>query len=115
MVKRAAIIWPAVLAVMALGVDPVANATPTPACLQSPGPGCGRHAFLADMGAAGFTGTNGQSVEVAQGIDLCDLVNEGFSRDTMASDFARLHPELAPDRAGQIVDIAIRDLCPWNH
>jgi hypothetical protein len=114
--RRAGIVGIAGLAVIALGVDPVAHATPpTPDCLQSQGPGCGRRAFLADLSAAGFTGTNGQSVELAEGIDLCDLMNEGFSRGTITGDFARLHPEIPPDRAAQVVDIAIRDLCPWNH
>jgi Protein of unknown function (DUF732) len=115
MVLRTGMVGMGVLAAAALGVAPVANAIPTPACLQSPAPGCGRHAFLTDVTAAGITNVDGQSVELAQGIDLCDLMNEGFSGDLMASDFARMHPELGPDGARQMVNIAIRDLCPWNH
>jgi Protein of unknown function (DUF732) len=113
--RWAEILCMAGLAVVASGGDPVASAAPTPNCLQTQGPGCGRNAFLADMNAAGFTPTNGQSVELAQGIDLCDLMNEGFGRGQITGDFARLHPEIGPDRAAQVVDIAIRDLCPWNH
>jgi Protein of unknown function (DUF732) len=113
--RRARVIGMAGLAVMTLGVDPVANAAPNPDCLATQGPGCGRRAFVADMTAAGFTPTNGKSIEVAQGLDLCDLMNEGFNRGTITGDFARLHPEITADEAAQIVDISVRDLCPWNH
>ena len=113
--RRAGIVGMTSLAVMALGVDPVAHAVPTPDCLQAQGPGCGRSAFVADMTAAGFTNTNGKSVELAQGLDLCDLMNAGFNRGTITGDFARMHPELGPDGAAQVVAIAVRDLCPWNH
>jgi Protein of unknown function (DUF732) len=115
MVVRAATLGMTLLAATGIGIAPVANATPTPACLEQPSPGCGRHAFLADVAAAGITNRNGQSVEVAQGIDLCDLMDEGFSSRDMAADFARMHPGLGPDGANQMVNIAIRDLCPWNH
>lgn len=114
-VARVGIAGMAVMAVVGLGVEPVANASPTPNCLQTQGPGCGRNAFIADVTAAGFTGTNGKAIELAQGVDLCDLMNEGFNRGQITGDFARIHPELAPGEAAQIVDIAVRDLCPWNH
>lgn len=115
MVWRAGIVGMAVLAFPAWGVEPEANAVPTPPCLQAPAPGCGRHNFLADMGAAGISNIDGQSVEWSQGIDLCDLMNEGFNGRDLAGDVARLHPELGPDGSTQMVNIAIRDLCPWNH
>ena len=112
--RRVGIVGLAVLAAIALGADPIANAAPTPACLQAPGPGCGGRAFLADMGASGITDSNGPSVELAQGRDMCDLMDEGISRGNMASQFAALHPGLGPDGSAQVVGIAIRDLCPWH-
>src|ERR1700761_965532 len=81
----------AILAVTALGIDPEANAAPSP-CPQGPapgpGPGCGRHAFLADVSAAGFGNGNGDSVAIQQGLDICGLMDAGLSRQNMVSQFA---------------------------
>jgi len=112
--QRVGIVCMAGWAVMALSVEPVAYANPAPDCLQAQGPGCGRRAFLADLAAAGITDSNGQPIELAQGLDLCDLMNEGYGRANITGDFVRMHPEIGPDHATQIVDIAVRDLCPWN-
>lgn len=61
--RRVGMVGMAVLAAMALGAGPDANAGPAPGCPQGPapgpGPGCGRRAFLADIGAAGFGDSNG--------------------------------------------------------
>jgi len=108
----------AVLAALALGSDPAANAAPSPACLQgpapTPGPGCGRRAFLTDINAAGLGDNNGGVDELDQGFDICGLMDSGLSRQKMLSQFAALNPGLGPDGAAQVVRIAIRDLCPWH-
>jgi len=108
----------AVLAAMALGADPDANAAPTPGCPQGhapgPGPGCGRRTFLADISAAGYGDSNGNQVALDQGLDICGLMDAGLSRRNMVSQFAAVNPALGPDGAAQVVGIAIRDLCPWH-
>jgi Protein of unknown function (DUF732) len=116
--RRVAVVGAAVLAALALGSDPEANATPSPACLQgptpTPGPGCGRRAFLTDIAAAGLGDNNGGVDELDQGFDICGLMDSGLSRQKMVSQFAALNPGLGPDGAAQVVRIAIRDLCPWH-
>jgi hypothetical protein len=108
----------AVLAAMAFGADPDANAGPAPGCPQGPaqGPdsGCGRRAFLADIAAAGLGNSNGGSVELAQGLDICGLMDAGLNRQEMVNQFSVANPALGPDGAAQVVGIAIRDLCPWH-
>ena len=117
--RRVGIVGMAVLAAMALGADPDANATgPAPGCPQGPapgpGPGCGRRALLADIGAAGFTDSNCNLVALDQGLDICALMDAGLSRQNMVNQFWTANPALGPDGAAQVVRIAIRDLCPWH-
>ena len=108
----------AILAAMALGADPDANAGPVPGCPQGrtpgPGPGCGQRAFLADIRAAGLGNSNGGLEALDQGWDMCGLMDAGLSRQKMVSQFAALNPALGPGGAAQVVGIAIRDLCPWH-
>jgi hypothetical protein len=111
--RRVGIVGVAVLAAVALGADPDANANPTPGCERVPGPGCGRRAFLADIRAAGFTDSNGDSEELDEGEDICGLMDAGLSRQNMVNQFWADNPALGPDGAAQVVRIAIRDLCPW--
>jgi Protein of unknown function (DUF732) len=111
--RRVGIVGVAVLAAMALGPDPGANADPTPGCEQVPGPGCGRRAFLADVHAAGLGDSNGDLEALDQGEDMCGLMDAGVSRQLMVNQFAALNPTLRPGGAAQVVRIAIRDLCPW--
>jgi hypothetical protein len=116
--RRVGIVSLAVLAAIALGTDPVANAAPTPGCPQGraagPGPGCGRRAFLADISAAGFGDSNGNQVALDQGLDICGLMDAGLSRQNMVNQFSADNPGLGPDGSAQVVRIAIRDLCPWH-
>jgi len=112
--RRVGIVGMAVLAAIALGADPVANAKPTPGCEQAAGPGCGRRAFLADIRAAGLGDSNGNLQALDQGEDMCGLMDHGLSRQNMVSQFAALDPALGPGGAAQVVRIAIRDLCPWH-
>jgi hypothetical protein len=71
--RRVGVVAMAVLAAMALGADPDANAGPALGCPQGPppgpGPGCGRRAFLADIAAAGFRNSNGNQVALDEGLD----------------------------------------------
>jgi hypothetical protein len=73
--RRVGIVGLAVLAAIALGADPDANAAPVPGCPQGPapgpGPGCGG-VFLADISAAGLGDSNGDALQ--QGLDICFLM-----------------------------------------
>ncbi|MEB3983303.1 DUF732 domain-containing protein [Mycobacterium sp. 663a-19] len=108
----------AVLAAMTLGPDPQANAAPAPVCPQGQapgaGPGCGRHAFLQDIAAAGLGNSYGGSAALDQGLAMCGLMDAGLPPQSMASQFAAANPDLGPDGAAQVVRITIRDLCPWH-
>jgi hypothetical protein len=53
-------------------------------------------------------------VALQQGRDVCRLMDAGASRQDMVNQFSALNPALGPDGAAQVVDIAIRDLCPWH-
>jgi hypothetical protein len=116
--RRVGIVGMTILAAMALGADPDANAGPAPGCPQGPapgpGPGCGQRAFLADIGAAGLGDSNGNSVALQHGLDICGLMDAGLSRQNMVNQFWAANPALGPDGAAQVVRIAIRDLCPWH-
>jgi hypothetical protein len=116
--RRVGIVAMAVLAVAALGADPDANASPTPRCPQGRAPGtgsgCGERAFLADIAAAGFGDTSGNSVALDQGLDMCGLMDRGLTPQEMVNQFSALNPALGPDGAARVVQIAIQDLCPWH-
>ena len=116
--RRVGIVGLAVLATMALGADPVANAAPTPGCPQGrapgPGPGCGRRAFLTDISAAGLGDSSGNQVALDQGLDMCGLMDAGLSRQNIVNQLSATNPALGPNGAAQVVGIAIRDLCPWD-
>jgi hypothetical protein len=108
--RRAGIVGLAVLAAIALGADPVANAAPVPAPVPAPG---GR-AFLADISAAGLGDSSGNQVALDQGLEMCGLMDAGLSRQNMVRQFSAVNPALGPGGAAQVVGIAIRDLCPWH-
>src|ERR1700739_464394 len=103
--RRVGIVGLAVLAAIALGAAPIANAA-------APAPG--QRAFLADIRAAGIGNSNGGLEALDQGWDMCGLMDAGLSRQNMVSQFAALNPALGPGGAAQVVGIAIRDLCPWH-
>jgi hypothetical protein len=112
------IVGTAVLAVVALAAVPDANADPPPGCFQGSGPqpvpDCGTRAFQADIAAVGYRDARGNTVGLDQGEDMCGLMDRGLSQQEMANQFLRNNPALGPDRAAQVVGIAIRDLCPWH-
>jgi hypothetical protein len=101
----------AVLAAIALGADPVANAAPAG---PSPSTPSARRAFLRDISAAGLGDSSGNQVALDQGLDMCGLMDAGLSRQNMVKQFSALNPALGPNGAAQVVGIAIRDLCPWH-
>jgi hypothetical protein len=108
--RRVGIVGLAVLAAIALGADPVANAAPAPAPVPAPG---GR-AFLADISAAGLGDISGNQVALDQGLEMCGLMDAGLSPQNMVSQFSAVNPALGAGGAAQVVGIAIRDLCPWH-
>lgn len=75
---------------------------------------CGQRAFLADINAAGFGDSSGNTVALDQGLDICGVLDGGENRQNMVNQFAALNPGLGPNGAAQVVQIAIRDLCPWH-
>ena len=103
--RRVGIVGLAVLAAIALGAAPIANAAP---------PAPGQRAFLTDISAAGLGNSDGGLEALDQGWDMCGLMDAGLSRQKMVSQFAALNPALGPGGAAQVVGIAIRDLCPWH-
>ena len=106
--RRVGIVGLAVLAAIALGADPIANAAPVPA------PAPGGRAFLTDISAAGFGDSSGNQVALDQGLDICGLMDGGLSRQNMVRQFAAANPALGPGGAARVVGIATRDLCPWH-
>ena len=102
--RRVGIVGLAVLAAIALGADPVANAASV----------SGERAFLADISAAGLGDSSGNRVALDQGLDICGLMDAGLSRQNMVNQFAAVNPALGPGGAAQVVGIATRDLCPWH-
>jgi Protein of unknown function (DUF732) len=106
--RRVGIVGLAVLAVIALGAEPVANAAPAPV------PVPGGRAFLTDISAAGFGDSSGNQVALDQGLDICGLMDAGLSRQNMVKQFSAVNPSLGPGGAAQVVGIAVRDLCPWH-
>ena len=116
--RKVARVGAAVLAVAALAAAPDANADPPPGCFHGPGPqptpGCGLRAFVTDINAAGLMDARGNMVAADQGLDMCGLMDGGLSRQEMANQFLGDNPALGPDRATQVVTIAINDLCPWH-
>ena len=63
--RRVGIVGLAVLAAIALGADPVANAAPVPG--PSPSTQSARRAFLTDISTAGFGDSSGSQVALDQG------------------------------------------------
>jgi hypothetical protein len=116
--RKVANIGAAALAVAALAAVPDANADPAPGCFKGSGPqptpGCAVRAFVADSNAAGLRDAQGNMVAVDQGLDMCGLMDGGLSPQEMANQFLRDNPALGPDRATQVVTMAINDLCPWH-
>jgi len=110
--RRVGIVGLAVLAAIALGADPVANAAPVPG--PSPSTPSARRAFLTDISAAGFGDSGGNQVALDQGLDICGLMDAGLSRQNMVRQFSAVNPSLGPNGSAQVVGIAIRDLCPWH-
>ncbi|CNH30158.1 Protein of uncharacterised function (DUF732) [Mycobacterium tuberculosis] len=77
--------------------------------------GCAIRAFVADINAAGLRDSRGNTVAVDQALDMCGLMDGGLTPQEMANNFLADNPGLGPDRATQVVTIAINDLCPWHH
>ena len=111
----------AALTSLALGAAP-GPASRRPETGMSPGAasgaeflGCGRRAFLADIGAGRPRGQRTVTRwRWTRAWILCILMDSGVSRQNMTNQFAALNPALGPDGAAQVVRIAIRDLCPWH-
>jgi len=95
--RRVGIVGMAVLAAMALGADPVANANP---------PG-----FLAAAQAAGVTGVEPALLE--NGYNVCwQIWNGGYTGQAAAAALQTNYPTLTTDQAAHFVLAAYQNLCP---
>ena len=92
-----AIVGLGVLAVMALGADPVANATTTD--------------FFAAAQAAGVTAPGPAMLE--NGYNVCwEIWNGGYTGQAAAAALQKTYPTLTADQAARFVTAAYQDLCP---
>jgi Protein of unknown function (DUF732) len=95
--RRVGIVGMAVLAVMALGADPVANANPTD--------------FFAAVQGAGVTGVGPAMLE--NGYNVCwEIWNGGYTGQAAAAALQQNYPTLTTDQAAHFVTAAYQDLCP---
>jgi Protein of unknown function (DUF732) len=95
--RRAGIAGMAVLAAMAVGADPVANASPTD--------------FFAAVQAAGINGVG--PATLANGNNVCwQIWNGGYTGQQAAAGLQQNNPTLTTDQAARFVLAAYQDLCP---
>jgi Protein of unknown function (DUF732) len=95
--RRVGIVGMAVLAVMALGAAPVANANPTD--------------FFAAVQGAGVTGVGPAILE--NGYNVCwEIWNDGYTGQEAAAALRQTYPTLTTDQANHFVVAAYQDLCP---
>jgi hypothetical protein len=94
---RVGIAGMAVLAGMALGADPVANATPA--------------GFFGAVQAAGVTGVGPAMLE--DGRNVCwQIWNGGYTGQQAAAALQKTNPALTTDQADKFVLAAYQNLCP---
>jgi hypothetical protein len=95
--RRVGIVGMGVLVAMAVGVDPVANATPTE--------------FFAAVQAAGITAVG--PAALANGNNVCwQIWNGGYTGQQAAAALLKTYPTLTTDQAARFVLAAYEDLCP---
>jgi hypothetical protein len=95
--RRVGIAGMAVLAAMAWGADPVANANSTD--------------FFAAVQAAGITAVG--PAALANGNNVCwQIWNGGYSGQHAAAALQKTYPTLTTDQAAHFVLAAYQDLCP---
>jgi hypothetical protein len=95
--RRMGIAGMGVLAIMALGAEPVANANPTD--------------FFAAVQAAGITAVG--PAALANGNNVCwQIWNGGYTGQQAAAALQQTYPTLTTDQAAQFVLDAYQDLCP---
>jgi Protein of unknown function (DUF732) len=95
--RRLGIAGIAVLAVMSLGSDPVANANPPD--------------FIGAVQAAGVSGVGPALLE--NGYDVCwKIWNGGYTGQAAAAALRQGYPTLTTDQAAHFVLAAYQDLCP---
>jgi hypothetical protein len=95
--RRVGIAGMGVLAAMALGVDPVASATPTD--------------FFAAVQAEGITAVG--PAALANGNNVCwQIWNGGYTGQQAAAALQQNYPTLTTDQAAHFVLAAYQNLCP---
>jgi hypothetical protein len=95
--RRVGIAGAAILAAMALGADPVANASPTD--------------FFAAVQAAGISAVG--PAALANGNNVCwQIWNGGYTGQQAAAALRTNFPTLTTDQAARFVLAAYQDLCP---
>jgi Protein of unknown function (DUF732) len=94
---RVGIVGIGVLAALALGADPAANASPTD--------------FIGAVQAAGVTG--GGPLILNNGYNVCwEIWNGGYTGQGAATALQKTYPTLTTDQANHFVVAAYQNLCP---
>jgi hypothetical protein len=95
--RRVGIAGAVVVAAMALGADPVANASPA--------------SFFAAAQAAGVNGAGPAELEI--GYNVCwEIWNGGYTAQGAAAALQKNDPTLTTDQAARFVTAAYQNLCP---
>jgi hypothetical protein len=69
--------------------------------------------FTADMTRAGFHNDEGAASQLLVGQSICSEVAGGWTPRQAAVELHKVS-QMSANGSYQFVDIAIRDLCPWN-
>jgi outer membrane protein W len=69
--------------------------------------------FTADMTNLGMSNDYGAAAQVRVGVGVCQQLNSGWTPNQAVHDLW-LNSQLSLHGSYQLVDTAIRDLCPWN-
>jgi hypothetical protein len=70
--------------------------------------------FMSDVTRAGFVNPYGPQQQLADGIHTCLNITDEPSTSMQQARLLRSYGYLTQPGAVQFVNIAIRDLCPWN-
>jgi len=65
-----------------------------------------------ELGVSNFI--TGDSGLAAQGIWICDQLDNGAQFSVMMQRFVQANPGILPYTAGRLAGIAVWDICPWH-
>ncbi|WP_156747978.1 DUF732 domain-containing protein [Mycobacterium sp. E3198] len=65
-----------------------------------------------ELGVSNFT--SGDSGLAAQGVWICNQLDNGAQFSVVLQRFVQANPGILPFTAGRLAAIAVRDICPWH-